>query len=86
MSHCLSLLSAIRYGNAFQCVDVFACSTARAGCDVRFTQRTSPTVLMPLSNNVDYSCAITARNSLGSGPPVDIGWRPTAQLFGNGFE
>ncbi len=51
-----------------------------------FTQVTSPIVLTPLNNNVDCSCAVTARNSLGSGPAVNVCLRPTAQLFANGFE
>ncbi len=51
-----------------------------------FTQAASPLVLMPLSNGVDYDCAITARNGLGSGPPVSVAVRPSVQLFGEGFE
>lgn len=51
-----------------------------------FTQASSPIVLLPLGNGVDYACAITARNSLGSGPPVSVEVRPSLDLFGNGFE
>jgi autotransporter-associated beta strand protein len=51
-----------------------------------FTQAASPIVLLPLSNGVDYDCAITARNGLGSGPPVSVAVRPRVQLFGDGFE
>ena len=51
-----------------------------------FTQAASPIVLLPLSNGVAYDCAITARNSLGSGPPVNVEVRPSLQLFGDGFE
>ena len=51
-----------------------------------FTQAASPLVLLPLGNGVDYDCAITARNGLGSGPPVSVAVRPSVQLFGDGFE
>jgi hypothetical protein len=51
-----------------------------------FTQANSPIVLVPLSNGVTYTCAVSARNSLGSGPPVSIEVRPSMDLFGDGFE
>lgn len=51
-----------------------------------FTQSASPLVLLPLSNGTVYDCAITARNSLGRGPPVPVVVRPSLQLFGDGFE
>ena len=51
-----------------------------------FTHSASPLVLLPLSNGIGYDCAITARNSLGSGPPVPVVVSPSLQLFGDGFE
>lgn len=51
-----------------------------------FTQAMSPMVLLPLSNGVAYTCAVSARNTLGSGPPISVEVRPSLDLFGDGFE
>ena len=88
MSRCLSLLSAIRYGNALLC-GVFACSKAGAGCDVQVGGAfidDSVVTCGDTSAAINAPTAIAARGSLGNARPADFGLRPTAQLFGNGIE
>lgn len=88
MSPCLSLLSVIHYGNSLLC-GVFACSTARAGCDAQVGGAIiddSVVIRWDTSAAINAPSAIAARNSVGSARPADIGLRATAQLFGNGVE
>lgn len=47
---------------------------------------TSPLLVTPLANGLQYDCAVAARNTLGSGPPVSVTLRPADDLFEDSFE
>jgi len=53
---------------------------------ISVTQTSSPILVSALNNGSQYACAVTARNSLGSGPPVDVTLRPIDVVFRDSFE
>jgi hypothetical protein len=54
--------------------------------NVSRTSATPPLLLTGLTNEVTYSCDITARNAIGRGPAVQATLKPTVVVFANGFE
>lgn len=61
----------------------------RAVCqpgDVSQTNPAPPLLLVGLNNGSTYDCAVSARNAMGHGPAVQALLRPTAVMFGDGFE
>lgn len=53
---------------------------------ISVTRASAPIVVATLANGTQYECAVTARNNLGSGPPVAVTLRPNDDLFEDSFE
>ena len=53
---------------------------------ISVTRASAPIVVAALANGTQYECAVTARNNLGSGPPVAVTLRPNDDLFEDSFE